>query len=108
MSKQEWLKGLSPIQKAKIKWKIFISQMIFKARMFCECQLEVIKFIRQKKLKFIRRAMIEYYNTVCPYDLEITTITKARQDMERIKTVKQLNYWFNKALKWRIEQWLKA
>lgn len=109
MKKHEWMRGLSPIQKAKLKLRILSAKLNFRLRLLLECQLEIIKTIRLKKWNFIKRAVFEYYNTLCPDELELTTAYRVKKEMkEKIRTVDELNYWFNKVLKWRIEQWVKV
>lgn len=59
------------------------------------------------KWNFIKSAVIDYYSDRT--DLDVTPDVKARAEMtERIKTVKELEFWYNRALKWRKEQWKLA
>lgn len=59
------------------------------------------------KWNFIKSAVIDYYSS--QPDLDVTPDIKAHNEMhERIKSVKELEFWYDRALKWRKEQWKLA
>ena len=92
LTKWLWESDISLIQ--KIKYELNIRK---------EKKRRQILNDRIFKWNFIRSAVIEYYSGE---KLDVTPDMKAKQEMrERIKTVKELEFWYKRALKWRKEQW---
>ena len=83
LTKWLWESDISLIQ--KIKYELNIRR---------EKKRRQILNDRIFKWNFIRSAVIEYYSG-----------EKKQEMKERIKTVKELEFWYKRALKWRKEQW---
>lgn len=96
LTKWLWDSDIPLLQKIKYEYQIWQGKRKEKQR-----QENYRKWI------FIRDTVLEYYNL--QPELQKSPVLMAKEEMEeRIKTVKELKFWYKRALKWRKEQWKLA